>query len=155
MRRTWIATSILGVCLFAFPGTAWGRCGATVIHDYSKPLRGLPSLRERPRSELIPFAPGRVWLGSGGSNGLQLGSGEIGYGLSYGEGVPRLDWTVTSKLTRLHRASRTEQLVAFHKHRIGRPERRGDDLSFTVGDEDALYRIDLVIRDRKGKVLGR
>ncbi len=108
------------------------------------------------------FAPARVFLGRDGFGPLQVGPGERGFRLSfspYSEGNSasrRLDWQVTSRLAKLDRRGRAlgpPQTIERHVKRV--PAGSGVDFSFDIPGKPAIYGVEIVFENSKGKRLGR
>jgi hypothetical protein len=59
-------------------------CETEIVHNYSKPLEGLPKQQDIPASQKLPFGPAGVFLGRGHQSCLMLpGHEEVGYALSF------------------------------------------------------------------------
>ncbi len=134
-------------------------CESGPVHDYLKPLDGLPSLTSEPVGERVPFAPHHLSFGATGPNTLAIGKQKAGYYLDYRPKAAHpnkrdLGWLVTAKLTRINSAGRVLESVGFKRVRGLRSHRRYT-LAFELSSEPALYRLEVVFRNSSGKRLGR
>jgi hypothetical protein len=155
----------LALGLLRPPPAAAAFCSSQVIHDYTKVLDRLPPVAAPP--ERPHFAPSGVYLGEPGVDGpLQLGAGERGFRLSYlprtEPPVPtqRLEWRVTSRLVMVDRNGRRLGEPQKFEKRVKRlwPTRNGydsRDLIFEVPGKPALYRMEIVFENERGKRLAR
>ncbi len=153
-------TAVALLALLTWPAVAQSTenspqfCSSHVIHDYLKPLGGLPTLHNPPRDPRLPFGPPSVQLLSGPQ--LRVGAGEIGFSLVYSR-LPRpLNWLVTASLAKVGRNGDSHKQLKTKDIEVGRPSRGTfDDLYFPVPTTSALYRIDILFRNRSGKRLAR
>jgi len=139
-------------------------CGQSIIHDYLKPLKELPTLRGEPTKQQLPFAPRNLFFGPIGQGALIVsnstaGKQEVGYFLDYTPTSPHptgrhLNWVVTAKLSRIDSTGRVLQRIGFKQVR-GIRFHSSHVLSFELSEEPALYRLEVVFRDGSGKRLGR
>ncbi len=159
----WAATAIL-VAAAPSGASASSFCETSVVHNYLKPLEGLPSLRTEPTRQRLPFGPGNLFFGTNGQGPLivddpQVGSQEVGYFLDYTPTNPQptgkyLGWLVTAKLDRVDSTGRVRESAGFKQVR-GLRFRSSHTLSFELSEEPALYRLEVVFRNDSGKRLGR
>jgi hypothetical protein len=152
--------AMLVACLAVAPGDAAADasafCKQRIVHDYLEPLRQMPRLHEAPSSGHLPFAPERVSVAVL-NDGLRVGKGLIGFGFAdEAPGRRRLEWTVESSLMRVSRAGDVKATMQSKTVHLG--TEIVDDIGgtrFFVSGRPAFYRVDLVIRTRHGRVLGR
>lgn len=125
-------------------------CQSATLHDYLKPLRRMPELRELPfRRRAEPLFRG-VRIGAAGPS-LAVNGGRAGYQLQW-DGNPRWDITLTfeqvtpsgSVIKRLGR--RHLRLGALAPALITEP-------AFTMSGKPAFYRTTLAIRSASGRKL--
>jgi hypothetical protein len=158
-RLAHVAAAVIGFTAVWTPASALGAseprpfCNGVVVRDYLKPLKRLPALRKPPAELHLPFGPRAVQLLS--SNPLQVGAGEIGFSLAYDALPRRLDWLVTAKLTQISAGGDAFGKLETRQVKVERPSRGTfDDFFFTVSAEPALYRIEIVFRNKSNRKLG-
>lgn len=141
-------------------------CETGIVHNYLKPLERMPEVRQAPVDQHLPFGPFRVFLGHTNRVPLQVGSGELGFHLSYSpfhlhkHFSPRLDWLVTAQLTRVDRRGRSIELLGRIKKQVKRlrssDDRPRDTLHFSFEvSNPALYRVEIAFRGRSKEMLAR
>lgn len=133
-------------------------CDESVVHDYARPLAGLPAIPAPPLDEHLAFAPARVFLNRHESGSLQVGTGERGFLLSFGpySASRRVNWHVTSRLVKIDRRGRPvdrPQTLARQVKRV--PAETGVDLGFEISGKPAIYRLEIIFDDQSGKRLAR
>jgi Bacterial Ig-like domain len=141
-------------------GAAGSRfCSGPMLHDYERPLRGLPRLTGIPRSGRLPFGPTNVhlwrWLLPANMGHVVAGFGSIGY---YFEGPARavsVNWNVVSSLAQVDRSGVPIQSIAESRKLVERlPIENGSDFALSVPAMPGFYRYDILISDGSGELLG-
>lgn len=160
-----MSLAIVGL-ISASQANARAFCETKSIRDYEKPLKQLPKEgRGLPADGELPFGPQGLLLRQVGGNPLVYGSEGLGFSLSYDRGVaarPRLDWRVTAKLAWINRRGEVIARLASAQRRLGRGpnvrrlrSERGITLQMPFRFRTALYRLEVVFRNRSGAKLGR
>ena len=162
-----IALGVLLMGLWAATSSAEADfCETEVLHDYRKPLKRLPAVPAPPLDERLDFAPARTYLGSFSNGPLQVGPGKRGFSLGYSpyEQSPppsrRLDWQITSRLVMVDRSGspigRPRQIEKQVK-RLWPDDENHHRLAFAfeVPGKPALYRLEIVFKNKGGKRLAR
>jgi hypothetical protein len=159
--RAWRAALCVPIVLLVAvtPASASSFCENGRVHDYLRPLEGLPSLTSEPVGQQVPFAPHDLSFGVSGPDTLAIGKQKVGYYLDYTPTATHptsrdLGWLVTAKLTRINSAGRMLERVGFKRVR-GLRSHRKYILAFELSSEPALYRLEVVFRNSSGKRLGR
>lgn len=138
---------------------ASGFCETSQVHNYEKPLEGMPPVRPSPETQKLPFGPGNIFFGSRGPGPLAIGSEEVGYSLDYTRiathpSGKRLDWLVIAKLDQVDAEGHVQKRVAFDQvNGLRFPSKH--TLAFPLSARPALYRLEVVFRDGSGQRLGR
>jgi Bacterial Ig-like domain len=162
LLRAWaIAAAILavGVALpttaSAFPWNETPFCEGQPVAGFLKQLERLPDLHEPDEFERLgPWAPGSVYLS--GAAPIQTGPTSVGWALRYGILPRRLDWLVSVEMTRVSLKGTPVGGTQTKQVKIGRPGRNAfTDLSFSVPDDPAIYKVEIFFRNAGGRLLGR
>jgi hypothetical protein len=139
-------------------------CENEIVHDYAKPLKRLPKLRQPPL-ETLPFAPARVFFDQIGRGPLITGSGKVGFSLSYSSypnhhPSPRLNWVVAVNIAEIDGRGRTTRVIRFIEEEVKRlrsadDEPSGDLLLAAKISKPGLYRAQITFSRPSGERLGR
>lgn len=160
--RAWVVASAIAAAGAALPSSAvalpWNStpfCQGQPVAGFLKQLDRLPPVRDPEEFERLgPWAPRSVYLS--GSETIQTGPASVGWGLRYGILPRRLDWLVTAEMTPVNLGGMPVGPTQTKQIKVGRPGRNAfGDLSFSVSDDPAIYRVDISFRNAGGKVLGR
>jgi hypothetical protein len=159
-RRTLLVASVLAM-LIATPAIADADpfCETSVVRNYRKPLEGMPPLHSSPLGERLSFGPRNVFFGRTGPWPLVVGSAEIGFHLSYASITkhntgPPLHWLVTAKLAQVDLSGLVRDVIDW-KRVDGLELSDRISFSFQPPSKPALYRIEVVFRNKSRKKLGR
>ena len=125
----------------------------------------MPALRSVPADHQPPFAPRGVYLYPHTSRDqvlLSSEAGRVGYTLKIpprssklgNPNLPRLNWLVTSKLSRVDSRGRTQRLLAWRRARITGPASNGG-FGLKLPGGVGYYRVEIVFRNAAGSQLGR
>jgi hypothetical protein len=132
-----------------------GFCGKPVVHNYERPLRGLPAVEALP--EQLPFAPGVSARVSRYSERLVYLGGAPYYYLSVPESAGRmeLNWTVRVRVSRVEAGSPAIEPVAETTTSVGAVS-SGAAASIVgpVLSERGSFRVDVAFSNQKGELLG-
>ena len=140
-------------------------CTGEVLVDYEGPLRGLPAVRELPRSGRLPFGPTRLAVRSVVGWDIKLAEGSLAVEgqpvrhnlrlTGWEAGSKYLGWEIESRLVEVDRKGRD---IGLAKRRVDWIRRIHTRVPRAVGfgrsPEAGLYRYDLIFRNRAGGVLG-
>ncbi|HVT00218.1 MAG TPA: hypothetical protein VHE08_06855 [Solirubrobacterales bacterium] len=131
--------------------------------NYMAPLERLRPIPAPPEDGALPFATGAragMTIGTVGPQGVLVGASNVGFRLSNtapaGGVVPKLNWTVLERLTRLsHEGHRLHPagLKRIDLRRLPPGKHRG--LTFPILDEPAIYSLEVTIQNHRGRLLGR
>ncbi len=146
--------------LVAASSAAASFCATGVVRNYLKPLEEMPRLHSVPLTNDLPFGPSGLFVGERAVGPLVSDETIAGFSLSFGSRSempsPRLDWTVVARLVRVARRERKRRLI---ERRVERVRRLGphDNRRFTfrVSRKPSLYRLEIELRGRDGRRLGR
>lgn len=132
-------------------------CAEQVVHDYLRPLKELQESRALPPSTIVNFE--RRNLRASTLEPLLVGGGWVGYSLyvkrGVGAGVVRLGWRVKTELSRINRSGDEVESIRVWRRQIGvLGDRNATGVRFKLGDEPGLYRLLVLIRNKRGKPLG-
>jgi hypothetical protein len=159
-RRSLAVAAISALALLATEAPASADfCESEVINDYAKPLKRLPKLPSPPVDEHLGFGPSRVYLGNSGYGPLQLGPGQRGFHLFFGQATSaskRVGWLVTARLTKLDRRARAlapPQVIERSVKRV--PGGTGLDFSFEIPGKPAIYKVEIIFENGAGERLAR
>jgi hypothetical protein len=139
-------------------------CENEIIHDYAKPLKRLPELRQPPLVGTLPFAPAQVSFGQIGRGPLITGSGKVGFYLSYSSypdrhPSPRLNWIVAVSIAEIDGRGRTTKVIRLIEEKVKRlPASEGEpsgDLSLAARiSKPGLYRVQITFSRPSGERFG-
>lgn len=153
-----LAGAVIAISAHPAQADAETLCQRGVVHDYEKSLKRLPSLRSAPSSEHLPFAPRNLFFYRVGHGPLLMGGGEVGYSLylesARHPGGQAAGWLVTAKLAEVDHQGRNVAKSRWRRLRIANSP-FSQRLAFRVSREPALYRLEIVFRNRSGKKLAR
>ena len=154
-----LCTAIACAGLVPANAVAGSFCETRTVRNYEQPLERMPPIRKVPARQKLPFGPGNISFGQQSSGPLVVGSEEVGYFLDYTRTTAhpngkRLNWLVTAKLDRVDAEGQALESIAFRQlDGLRFPSKR--TLSFPLSSRPALYRLEIVFRDRSGQRLGR
>ena len=160
--RPWtIAAAILAVgaalptTASAFPWNETPFCEGQPVAGFLKQLERMPRLREPDDFERLgPWAPRSVYLSGAGE--IQTGPTSVGWALRYGILARRLDWLVSAEMTQVNLKGMPVGDTKTKQVEVGRPGRNAySDLTFSVPDDPAIYKVELSFQNAAGKLLGR
>jgi hypothetical protein len=135
-------------------------CVSRVLHNYEPPFVDLPKVRE-PSRRLLPFGSSRLEFGPvpGEPNGQYLATQAEGikFQFSLVVGPPKtLDWTVVSRLVRIDGEGNDRERGRRKLDHLGRLVPGViHEVGFGRAGDIGLYRYDMTIRSRSGRVLAR
>lgn len=147
--------AVLPTSASAFPGNETRFCKGQPVAGFLKQLERLPDLPEPDEFERLgPWAPGSVYLSGAGQ--IQTGPTSVGWGLRYGILARRLDWLVSTEMTRVNSKGTPVGSTETKQVEVGRPGRNAfTDLTFSVPDDPAIYKVEISFRNAGGRLLGR
>jgi hypothetical protein len=129
-------------------------CRKTVLHDYLRPLKRMPTLHEVPASGQIGFGPSNLLLQQ--SQSLVVGEGEAGYTITprdYRGSPAHPRWNLVTTLSKVDWRGRPTEILGRSRERIatvGRDSSAGPGFQL---DMQGVYRIAMIIRNRSGHLL--
>jgi hypothetical protein len=143
------------------PSIASGFCDTQVVHDYTRVLRKMPPLRGVPANHDLPFGPSGLYLFKGNRAPVMVpigAPGGVGFAITNKRGgsnqpVVHIDWLETIKLTEVDKSGSPLRLLEWRSRRVTRAP--GAGLWVDFAGAPGFYRLDFVIRNRKGRVLGK
>lgn len=135
-------------------------CEKEIVHDYLKPLKGLPPLRRVPVTEELPFGPAQLRLNQRGLGSVVPWSEDLDFRLLAARSGTtanlRLDWTVTASLVRVDRHGQVQDVLRTVARRLAKLANNRDAVfRLPFQFKPGLYRVEIVFQNRAGKRLGR
>jgi hypothetical protein len=167
MASAWAISALVGLASCtavnvadAAEGTQLEPCRSEVVRDYKAALEGMPPNRT-PAGGPLPFAPPSVSLLSLGLGKTVLQGSEIGYRVEVASAESssgflrhpvELHWEVRMRLWRVNRRGRPLQIAAEKFQRVGKV-RHPDRSTFFLRSKPGIYRFDMAIRKKNGRLL--
>lgn len=155
-----VVTAAVAFLVPASPVMAAAPCETQTVHDYLKPLRGLPPLRDVPKNENLPFGPGGLSLSKEGFSSIVSWDEDFEFKLSSsrmgGTASSPINWLVTASLVKVNGHDRVREKLRTVARRLTRqPGRRGVRFRLPFEFEPGIYRYEIVFQDGAEKRLGR
>jgi hypothetical protein len=163
--KSWRAIGALAVAVMAAaatPSVASAFCDQEVVRNYERPLEKMPPLRGVPANHVLPFGPSGLYLFKGSQTPVMVPIGTpggVGFAITTKRGEPNvkpiahLDWLGTLKMTEVDKSGSPIRLLEWRRKRITRAP--GGGLTVDFSGRVGFYRLDFVVRNRKGRVLGK
>lgn len=136
-------------------------CASQMVRDYTKVLKQLPAIPPPPLDEHPDFAPAQVYLWGQGRGPLQVGPATRGFDLFLSTRAEdnsvsrRVDWQVISRLVMLDRRGHRIGSPRIIERYVPRVHESTIHFTFKVPGTPAIYRQEIVFKDRRGKRLAR
>ncbi len=148
--------------LTAAPAAGAGPCSDAVVHDYAAPLAAMPPLTPLAAGRTtLPFGPRGLTLIHRPARQVALVGTEEGVGFVLTTAAARKrpvrpGWLVSTRMVKVSEAGSTERVIETHRARVEKlAPHRPLRLGLGVSGEPGFYRVEIVFRNRAGKLLGR
>jgi hypothetical protein len=164
MRR--LVSAVLSACavsgLMTAQALASDTCSISVVQDYAAPLAAMPPLPPLAAGRTtLPFGPGHVTLIYRPGQQVALPGTEQGVGFILvtapgRERAARPDWLVSTRMVKVSEAGRTERVLQTRRARVGELAPHAPiRLGLGASGEPGFYRVEIVFRNRAGRLIGR
>jgi hypothetical protein len=128
-------------------------CSGAAVHDFLAPLATLPQVRSLPRSGRLGVGPGYLRIYPPHETLVAIGPGRFE---AQGSLEGSLGWTVISRLVPIHHGQETLGGLKVRRQYLATSASFGHRFfGFSARVNPGIYRLDLEIRDRKGRRLRR